>query len=75
MTNLKELRKLIKLCRDNGIKQIKTADLEITIDNGALYPKPKVKVKEVAKEENSDSRPLTDDEILFWSVPQDQGAS
>lgn len=74
--DFKELKKLADACRKAGIKHFKNADVEFTLsDEGPVssYKKRKA-TKNVTQEESNSvndiqSDALTQEQLLFWSLP------
>lgn len=74
LPNLKELSKLIALCRKQGVKTVRVGELELTLDEH-FEKGGRVSTK---KESNSSTNEaaggnpewdrLTDEEKLFWSA-------
>jgi hypothetical protein len=65
MLNVKEIKKLIRLCRSQGIKTVKYGDVELTLGEAPEKRKP--------QSENHDSKDYTTDiptseQMLMWSV-------
>lgn len=72
--DLKQLNKLINLCRKQGISYIKLDNLELSFDNSRLIKQPRISKskkspiqEEVKTEISTESDRLTDDQLLFWS--------
>lgn len=69
--NTKELQKIVKFCRKNGIKRLKTAEIEIEISQD-FTPQPRATrsdqpIIQIAREEAE--RMPSDDEMLMWASP------
>jgi glutamine synthetase len=65
----KELKKLVKMCRDMGITTYKGPDFEFTL--GDLPEKPSRKnaaAPVVSDNSNFETDTLTEDQLLMWSV-------
>lgn len=72
--DLKELEKMIDLCRKKGVRSLKTESLSIELDPEALFPespyKQKLKQKEIEAIKDPAGDPITDSvNALFWSTP------
>lgn len=65
LPNTKELAKLVKFLRKEGISHLKSGDFEMTLSPGALFP------KKPGKESQSDTIPVenqfSEEDALFWS--------
>ena len=61
----KELKKLTKFCRDNGIQTLKHGEFEINFASSALFPKEDVKQDD---EKITTEGSFTDEQALYWSV-------
>lgn len=68
LPDLKELNKLVTLCRKLGVTHLKAGDLELTL--GDAQPKAKRKSRKAAVEDNSEieSDAPDSDALLFWSA-------
>lgn len=72
LPDLKELQKLIQLCRKTGIKTVKLGELELTLADEAPVSKPRGKA---AKKQEEEAKPgvydsweaLSDEDKLFYS--------
>lgn len=62
--DLKELEKLCKLCRKNGIRKLKSSDIELEFDH-ISYP---VRIsKRVKDEETKTEEQFSEEDALYWS--------
>lgn len=74
LPDLKQLNKLIALCRKQGIKTIKMGELELTLSEDAPVKTGRAARKAAKAEPESVQGEidafdtLTDEEKLFWSV-------
>lgn len=64
--NLRELAKLIRFARKNGLKSLKFNGIEFELS--ATYTPPARKSKTLGDPITTTERPPTDDEFLFWST-------
>jgi hypothetical protein len=71
-SDFRTIRRLVSYMRELGMTHLKHGDLEITLGPA---PQPKAPVLELTPEEKAsveafkkESRPLTDEEMLFWSA-------
>ncbi len=74
LPDLKELDKLIALCRKRGVSVVKMGELELTLSDSAPASKPRGKAAKKAHEAPGDPESfdlLSDEEKLFWSVGGD----
>ncbi len=66
--NPKDLDKIVKFCRKNGVTSLKSGDFEISFSPAALFPESEYKKK---KEESSIPVQVeslyTEEDILNWS--------
>lgn len=62
--DLKELEKLSKLCRRNGIKKLKSNDIELEFDHISYPIRLSKKVKD---EESKIKEEFSEEDALFWS--------
>lgn len=71
LPDLKELDKLIALCRKRGIKTVKVGDLELTLDE-APVSKPRGKAAQKpsygSQEEFKTEGVPSEEDLLFWSA-------
>lgn len=67
--NVKELKKLADACRKAGIKHFKCNEFEFSLTD-ELPETPKMR-KQAALEKHEDlqNQGMSDEELLFWSVP------
>lgn len=69
----KDLKKLIKLCKKEGVISLKTGDTELTFTHAAVEPKTK-KTDPITKAFSegivnpNTGKPYTPEEILFYST-------
>jgi len=77
LPDLKELNKLITLCRKRGVDYIKAGDLELQLNGDPFTLKKARKRKgrpqaesqeEISEPGSIESDGLTDDQKLFWSA-------
>lgn len=70
MVDLKELKKLIKYLRKEGITEFKSGDLEFKLgpETGAKVYKSKQKQSDVSDQVNVDTDYPSPDEMLFYSA-------
>ncbi len=66
INDLKDLKALFKLCRAQGVTEIKLSGVEISF--GSLPDVPQGTIQESPELEDVPS----DENILFWSTPQGQ---
>lgn len=68
--NPKELKKLIKTCRELGVKSYKGEGFEFTLTDSEPVKQTKSKSLPSAQEssEQFESDTLTEDHLLFWST-------
>lgn len=76
LKNLKEVEKIIKFCRKNGITRIKEGEVELHISAQALFPEStyKKKQKEVESPVELENQ-FTEEDALFWSsagIPEEK---
>lgn len=64
MVDIKELKKLAKFCRENGVLHLKDGDFEITLSAISLQP---TKDKNQGADYITEDNKLSDDDILMWS--------
>lgn len=68
----KELKQLVKICREMGVKNYKSDKFEFTLSDEAPAKPVKTKSKSQAVESTSsdkiESDSLTAEEMLFWSA-------
>ncbi len=69
MSDIKELAKLVKLCRKLGVKSYKTSDFEFELQDIASDYKPTTRNKKQLKADDSNytSDSLPEESLLFWS--------
>lgn len=73
--DVKQLDKIIQLCRKRGVKSIKIDNVELTLsESEPVRHKASAKKASADPSESFESDSPTDDELLFWSVrlPQDE---
>lgn len=64
----KELEKLVKFCRKQGITSLKSGDFAIEFASQALFPESTYKKNKELKEEAIQTEPaFTEEDALFWS--------
>jgi hypothetical protein len=66
MLNTKEIKKLIKLCRSQGIKTVKYGDIELTLGEAPAPKARKADAQESSTEYTTDIP--TAEQMQFWSV-------
>ncbi len=74
--NLKELQKLISLCRKSGVLSIKMEGVELTLsEETPAAPKPRGKAAQKAATANAPSRDpielegeMTPEQLMYWST-------
>ena len=73
--NFKELQKIVKFARKQGIIRLKMADCELELSQSAISP---TKITRTIKTDNKDvesKSQYSDEQILFWSTqPIDPGS-
>ena len=67
VNSLKDLEKLIKIAQKNGVLTIKLGEIEIKLSEQPRPQKSRRNNTETNKEPETET--LTDEELLFWSVP------
>ena len=79
LPDLKDLRKVIALCRSTGVRIIKIDNIEITLSDDAPPTKPRGKAAKAAQGTSKypdvkfESGGPTEEELLFWSSPSEPG--
>lgn len=71
--DLKQLDKLIALCRKRGVKTVKIDNMELTLSDEVPEPPKTRKSATTAPQTIPDtfqSDAISDEEMLFWSVAQ-----
>lgn len=77
----RELKKLIKLCKKEGVISLKTGDTQITFTYAALEPKESKTKSDISKAfsegviNSVTGKPYTQEEILFYSTNNVMGDS
>ena len=73
----KELKKLADACRKAGIKHYKDSQIEFTLSDEAPtsnYKKKQETQKDISNNYLVETDSLTEDQLLFWSVGESDGA-
>lgn len=67
--NSKELKKIIKICKDSGLKSLKTADFELHFENEKVgSPANTIQPNAVPITELSSEPEPTAEQFLYWST-------
>ena len=78
LKDLKELEKIIKFARKNGITRIKEGDVELEISTQALFPESQYKRKQLeAVPDLEVQKPYSDEDMLYWSsagIPEERAS-
>lgn len=64
---IKNLRKLVKFCREQGVLSVKTAEIELTLAPAALFPQVKNVPRETSDAIETDE--MSPEDVLLWSAP------
>lgn len=68
LPDLKQLDKLISLCRKRGIKTIKVDNVEITLGDPQLKAPRRSKKAKETKDDDIESDGVSEEALLFWST-------
>lgn len=66
LVDTKELTNLIKLLKRHGVVSYATPTLTLVLD-GKMQPRGGRALKEALDRQADDQKPLTDEDLLFWS--------
>jgi len=77
LPNTKELAKLVKFLRKEGISELKSGDFAISLSPGALFPQKPNKASESQSDHIPTENAFSEEDALFWSsagIPEQSGA-
>lgn len=74
--NLKDLNKLIQLCRKTGVEAITVDGIELKLGNDPIKPSKRVSNRPNYEQDTVKTDELTPEQMLFWSsqgpIPEEE---